>query len=115
MLSRTVSSLLRSAASASSRRRTFSASTNLLNNYAASSTLPARKPIGAFRGGVFGFLFGSVVAAASVYYYILEEYRVSNEILTEDIYALQAATQRLNSYITELEAKVDQLQKKKEK
>ncbi|KAL2003695.1 hypothetical protein VTN02DRAFT_2726 [Thermoascus thermophilus] len=70
---------------ATSRARAFSASTAQLNN-GAGSTLPARKPIGAWRGGVFGFLFGSVVAAASVYYYILEEYKVSNEMLTEDIY-----------------------------
>lgn len=40
-------------------------------------------------GGVsrlFGFLLGSTLAGAGVYYYILEEYRVSNELLTEDIY-----------------------------
>jgi len=75
--------------------------------------LPAQKPVGAFRGGLVGVLFGSVVAGASVYYYILREYRVSNEMLTDDIYALQAASQRLNTYITELEARLDELQKKK--
>lgn len=32
-----------------------------------------------------GFLAGSLTAGASVYYYILGEYRVSNEMLTEDI------------------------------
>ncbi|EXJ89370.1 hypothetical protein A1O3_02437, partial [Capronia epimyces CBS 606.96] len=47
---------------------------------------PVKKPIGAFRGGLFGFLLGSTLAGASVYYYILEEYKVSNELLTEDIY-----------------------------
>jgi hypothetical protein len=35
---------------------------------------------------LFGFLLGSTLAGAGVYYYILEEYRVSNELLTEDIY-----------------------------
>lgn len=35
---------------------------------------------------LFGFLLGSTAAGAGVYYYILEEYRVSNELLTEDIY-----------------------------
>ena len=35
---------------------------------------------------LFGFLLGSTLAGASVYYYILEEYKVSNELLTEDIY-----------------------------
>ncbi|EPS33881.1 hypothetical protein PDE_08843 [Penicillium oxalicum 114-2] len=74
--------------------------------------LPARKPVGAFRGGLFGFLTGAVVAGASVYYYVLGDYRVSNEMLSDDINALQNATLKLQSYITELEGRVDQLKKK---
>jgi len=35
---------------------------------------------------LFGFLFGSTLAGAGMYYYVLEEYKVSNEMLTEDIY-----------------------------
>ncbi|KAB8220778.1 hypothetical protein BDV33DRAFT_171738 [Aspergillus novoparasiticus] len=91
-------------------RRSFSTSPSVRD--AAGSTLPAKKPIGAFRGGIFGFLTGTIVAGASVYYYILGEYRVTNEMLTEDIYALQSATQKLQTYIGELETKVDQLRKK---
>ncbi|KAL2809668.1 hypothetical protein BJX63DRAFT_345936 [Aspergillus granulosus] len=79
----------------------------------AQATLPAKKPVGAFRGGLFGFLSGALVAGGVVYYYILGEYRVSNNMLTEDIYALQSATQKLQTYISELETRVDQLQKKK--
>ncbi|GLI76442.1 hypothetical protein PoHVEF18_004715 [Penicillium ochrochloron] len=95
--------------------------------------LPARKPVGAFRGGLFGFLTGAVVAGASVYYYVLGDYRISNEMLNDDItwltalplsspafpegwllfmQALQHATIKLQSYITELESRVDQLKKK---
>jgi hypothetical protein len=33
-----------------------------------------------------GFLLGSTVAGTSFYYYILQEYKTSNEMLTEDIY-----------------------------
>ena len=33
-----------------------------------------------------GFLLGSALAGAGTYYYVLEEYKVSNELLTEDIY-----------------------------
>lgn len=33
-----------------------------------------------------GFLFGASLAGVGTYYYILEEYRTSNELLTEDIY-----------------------------
>ncbi|MCJ1336277.1 hypothetical protein MMC09_001553 [Bachmanniomyces sp. S44760] len=76
-------------------------------------TMPVKKPVGAFRGGLFGFLFGSTLAGAGTYYYILEEYKVSNELLTEDIYALQASVQRIHTYVSTLEEKVDALQKKK--
>ncbi|KAL5343619.1 hypothetical protein BJX70DRAFT_353014 [Aspergillus crustosus] len=93
-----------------STRRSFSSSPLKKD---AGSTLPTRKPVGAFRGGLFGFLSGTVVAGVAVYYYILGEYRISNESLTEDIYALQSATQKLQNYISELETRVDQLQKKK--
>ncbi|KAI9926730.1 hypothetical protein MW887_003824 [Aspergillus wentii] len=81
---RTILPLLRSAAKPGfAPVRSFSTSKSLKD--AAASTLPARKPVGAFRGGMFGFLSGAVAAGAVVYYYILGEYRVSNEMLNEDI------------------------------
>ncbi|PLN81778.1 hypothetical protein BDW42DRAFT_168246 [Aspergillus taichungensis] len=97
--------------SSSPMRRSFSASMPARD--VVGSALPAKKPVGAFRGGLFGFLAGTVAAGAVVYNYILGEYRVSNEMLTEDIDALQSATQKLQTYIGELESRVDQLQKKK--
>ncbi|KAL4979040.1 hypothetical protein BDW66DRAFT_128431 [Aspergillus desertorum] len=97
---------------AASTRRCYSNSP-FMKNAGSTATLPASKPVGAFRGGLFGFLTGSVVAGAAVYYYILGEYRVSNSGLTEDISALQTATQKLQTYISELETRVDQLQRKK--
>jgi len=39
-----------------------------------------------FNNSILGFLLGSTVSGAGVYYYILEEYRVSNMLLNEDIY-----------------------------
>ena len=35
---------------------------------------------------LFGFLLGSTTAGAAMYYYVVDEYRISNELLTEDIY-----------------------------
>ncbi|KAF2252465.1 hypothetical protein BU26DRAFT_517082 [Trematosphaeria pertusa] len=67
---------------------------------------PIKKPIGAFRGGLFGFLLGATTAGAGMYYYVVDEYRVSNELLQEDIYALQAAVQRIEGYVKTLEEKV---------
>lgn len=74
---------------------------------------------------IFGFLLGSTLAGAGLYYYVVDEYKVSNELLTEDVYvsgtdalgtyygsllnnvqALQAAVQRLEGYVKGLEEEV---------
>ncbi|KAH6675698.1 hypothetical protein B0J14DRAFT_587095 [Halenospora varia] len=102
------------------RMRPFSAPVSALRSFHSSprtladvTPLPVRKPVGAFRGGLFGFLLGSTLAGAGVYYYILEEYKVSNELLTEDIYSLQASVQRVHTYVQSLEEKIIELEKKK--
>ncbi|KAL8626586.1 hypothetical protein Q9189_007720 [Teloschistes chrysophthalmus] len=88
--------------------RTFKMSSTLLDSAAAA--IPIRKPVGAFRGGMFGFLLGTTLAGASAFYYIIDEYRVSNELLTEDIYALQAAVRSIPNYVEE---RLDELKKEK--
>jgi hypothetical protein len=35
---------------------------------------------------ILGFLSGAVLSGGALYYYVIDEYRVSNELLTEDIY-----------------------------
>jgi hypothetical protein len=35
---------------------------------------------------LFGFLTGATASGAGMYYYVIDEYRVSNQLLTEDIY-----------------------------
>ncbi|KAI4288709.1 MAG: hypothetical protein L6R35_002030 [Caloplaca aegaea] len=92
--------------------RSFRSSSPLLET-AAAAIPPVRKPFGAFRGGMFGFLLGTTLAGGGTYYYILDDYRVSNELLTEDIYALRAAVQRLHDYTSSLEEKMDGMQRKK--
>ncbi|KAI9673963.1 MAG: hypothetical protein M1817_002169 [Caeruleum heppii] len=104
-----ISPLLRSIRAEQSRA--FQTGRTLMETPAAA--LPIRKPVGAFRGGLFGFLLGSTAAGAAVYYYILEEYKVSNELLTEDIYSLQAAVQKIHTYVQNMEEKVDALEKRK--
>jgi hypothetical protein len=59
------------------------------------------------RRRLFGFLAGATSAGAAMYYYVIDEYRVSNQLLTEDIYALQSAVQRIEGYVRELEGKVE--------
>ncbi|KAI1310346.1 hypothetical protein F5Y03DRAFT_36783 [Xylaria venustula] len=91
--------------------RSFHATTRNLAD--ATAALPARKPVGAFRGGLFGFLLGTTLAGGGVYGYTLRDYKASNELLTEDIYALQAACQRLNAYVKELEDRMDAADRKR--
>jgi len=99
------------AAAARPAARTFATSSRLLE--AQPAVLPARKPVGAFRGGLFGFLLGAVGAGSAMYTYVVQEYKVSNELLTEDIYNLQTTVQRIESYVRVLEDKVEQATKKK--
>ncbi|PNH54159.1 hypothetical protein VD0003_g3313, partial [Verticillium dahliae] len=54
-----------------------------------------------------------VDAGAGVYSYLVKEYKLSNELLTEDIYALQAAVQRVTVYVQTLEEKMDALERKR--
>ncbi|KAF2144595.1 uncharacterized protein K452DRAFT_223071 [Aplosporella prunicola CBS 121167] len=85
--------------------RSFQTSARLMETPTAA--LPAKKPVGAFRGGLFGFLTGAAAAAGGMYFYVMEEYRVSNQLLTEDIYALQSAVQRIEGYVRAMEEKVE--------
>lgn len=35
---------------------------------------------------IFGFLLGSVLSGSGLYFYVIDEYKLSNQLLTEDIY-----------------------------
>ncbi|KAL7271053.1 hypothetical protein RUND412_006217 [Rhizina undulata] len=65
-----------------------------------------KKPVGAFRGGIFGFLLGSAISGAAAYFYLLEEYKTSNELLTEDIDALRNTIQRIEKYVRGVEERL---------
>ncbi|OIW34694.1 hypothetical protein CONLIGDRAFT_626727 [Coniochaeta ligniaria NRRL 30616] len=96
-----------------SAARAFQTSARRCESAVAAPVLPARKPVGAFRGGLFGFFLGSTLAGSAVYYYVLQEYKSSNELLTGDIYALQNAVERVSKYLTTLEEKMEALERKK--
>ncbi|KAK4497367.1 hypothetical protein PRZ48_011818 [Zasmidium cellare] len=82
-------------------RRSFQTSRKMM-----ADVVSPRKPIGAFRGSLFGFLLGTVLAGGGLYYYVVDEYKISNELLVEDIYALQSAVTRLEGYVKNLEEEV---------
>lgn len=48
-----------------------------------------------------------------MYYYILGDYKVSNELLAEDIHALQAAVQQIYTHVQTLEGKFEESGKKR--
>ncbi|KAF2857792.1 hypothetical protein K470DRAFT_222627 [Piedraia hortae CBS 480.64] len=68
-----------------------------------SQDVVARKPVGAFRGTLFGFLLGTVLAGGGLYAYMLDEYKTSNLLLTEDVHRLQDAVLRLDGFVKGLE------------
>ncbi|KAL2122901.1 hypothetical protein VTJ04DRAFT_3356 [Mycothermus thermophilus] len=78
------------AAAARGSARPISSTARRLEAIAAPASggapLVARKPVGALRGGLFGFFLGSSLAAGGIYYYAIQDYKASNELLTEDIY-----------------------------
>ncbi|PUU77536.1 hypothetical protein B9Z19DRAFT_1128202 [Tuber borchii] len=89
--------------------RTFTTS-SVYRQVAATATpasIPKKRPIGAFRGGLFGFLLGSSVSGGAAYLYLLEEYKVSNELLTEDVEALRTSIQRVEAYVRRLEEGIE--------
>ncbi|KAH8177640.1 hypothetical protein LIA77_02722 [Sarocladium implicatum] len=80
--------------------RSFHASARRM---ADAAPLPAKRPMGAFRGGLFGFLFGCVLSGGAVYSYLVQEYKTSNDLLTEDIYTLRQSVNGLTNYVQALE------------
>ncbi|CAH0019440.1 unnamed protein product [Clonostachys rhizophaga] len=85
--------------------RTFHTSSRRM---ADAAPLPAKKPYGAFRSGLFGFLLGTALTGSAVYTYLVGEYKTANDLLTEDIYTLQASVTRLTSYVQNLEQRVQE-------
>ncbi|RPB20127.1 hypothetical protein L211DRAFT_792868, partial [Terfezia boudieri ATCC MYA-4762] len=64
------------------------------------------KPFYLFFYSLYGFLAGCTLAGAGSYYYFLEEYRLANELLTEDVDALRASVLRIEQYVRGVEDKL---------
>ena len=69
------------------------------------STAAAPKRVGAVRGGLTGFLLGVTVTGAGCYYYMLEEYKKSINMLVLDLLSLTETVQNLEKHIKSLESK----------
>ncbi|EIN12777.1 hypothetical protein PUNSTDRAFT_141382 [Punctularia strigosozonata HHB-11173 SS5] len=63
-----------------------------------------RKPVGAFRGGIVGFLFGFSLAASYAAYHLLDEYKLASAALQASVEELHASTEKISAQIRRIEA-----------
>ncbi|KAG8857324.1 hypothetical protein FRB96_005811 [Tulasnella sp. 330] len=68
------------------------------------TTVRPKKPIGGFRGGIFGFLLGFSVASAYASYRLLEEYKIASALLQASVEDLQSSTDKVSTHIRRIEA-----------
>ncbi|KAF7796265.1 hypothetical protein EIP86_007439 [Pleurotus ostreatoroseus] len=106
------SALVRSAASirprsACASQRWLSTTRVVREEAAASPNLgtlpPPKKPVGAFRGGIVGFLFGFSLASSYAAYHLLDEYKQASAALQASVEELQASTQKVSAHIRRIE------------
>ncbi|KAJ6508879.1 hypothetical protein C8R45DRAFT_969144 [Mycena sanguinolenta] len=88
------------------RSRFISTSRPCRNEQAADIGVPATqtKPIGAFRGGIVGFLAGFSLAASIAAYNLLEEYQVASAALQASVEELKLSTEKISSHVRRIEA-----------
>ncbi|EPT05119.1 hypothetical protein FOMPIDRAFT_1021481 [Fomitopsis schrenkii] len=109
-----MSSVLRLAASArpasSALSRRALSTSRVVRSEAAPATPnigtvpPPKKPVGAFRGGVVGFLFGFSLASSLAAYHLLEEYKLASAALQASVEELQLSTQKVSAHVRRIEA-----------
>ncbi|PVV05400.1 hypothetical protein BB560_000075 [Smittium megazygosporum] len=78
-----------------------------------SSPSPAKRKVGGFRGGVFGFLLGSTLASAYGYFYLLDVYERSNAMVLSSISELEALSVNIRlqlETISVLEARLEKFE-----
>ncbi|KAH9847892.1 hypothetical protein C2E23DRAFT_740637 [Lenzites betulinus] len=68
------------------------------------SVPPAKRPVGAFRGGIVGFLFGFSLASSLAAYHLLEEYKLASAALQASVEELQTSTQKVSAHVRRIEA-----------
>jgi len=68
------------------------------------STSVQKKPLGAFRGGVIGFLLGFSLASSYAAYRLVDEYKQASAILQASVEELQATTIKVSTHLKRIEA-----------
>jgi len=63
-----------------------------------------KKPIGGFRGGIVGFLFGFSLASSFAAYHLLEEYQKASAALQASVEELKISTEKVSAHVRRIEA-----------
>ncbi|GBE85183.1 hypothetical protein BKA93DRAFT_901301 [Sparassis latifolia] len=63
-----------------------------------------KKPVGAFRGGIVGFLFGFSLASSFAAYHLLDEYKQASAALQASVEELQLSTEKVSAHVRRIEA-----------
>ncbi|KAF8967137.1 hypothetical protein BDZ97DRAFT_1656923 [Flammula alnicola] len=80
---------------------------SIIRNEATSNlgTVPVqKKPIGGFRGGIVGFLFGFSLASSFAAYHLLEEYQKASAALQASVEELKISTEKVSAHVRRIEA-----------
>ncbi|KAJ7780581.1 hypothetical protein DFH07DRAFT_729636 [Mycena maculata] len=88
------------------RSRFLSTSRAWRNEQVPNIGFPAtqKKPIGAFRGGIVGFLAGFSLAASFAAYHLLDEYNQASAALQASVEELKLSTEKISAHVRRIEA-----------
>ncbi|KAF7299080.1 hypothetical protein MIND_00856300 [Mycena indigotica] len=65
---------------------------------------PQKKPVGAVRGGIVGFLAGFSLAASVAAYNLLDQYNTASAALQASVDELKQSTEQISTHIRRIEA-----------
>ncbi|KAK0187978.1 hypothetical protein F5146DRAFT_1104794 [Armillaria mellea] len=82
--------------------RLFSTTRVVMNETPVS--IPQKKPVGGFRGGIVGFLFGFSLASSFAAYHLLEEFKQASAALQVSVEKLQLSTEAVTAQVRRIEA-----------
>ncbi|WWC62238.1 uncharacterized protein I303_104834 [Kwoniella dejecticola CBS 10117] len=66
-------------------------------------TVPTKRPVGGFRGGILGFLFGFSVSSGLSIYYLQQENKIASGLLLASVEELQQGTGKISSHLDRLQ------------
>ncbi|TFK40577.1 hypothetical protein BDQ12DRAFT_601369 [Crucibulum laeve] len=90
----------------SSNARLITTSSMLKNEASANlGTVQVQKrPIGGFRGGIVGFLFGFSLASSLAAYHLLDEYQQASAALQASVEELKQSTEKVSAHVRRIES-----------